>query len=844
MRLSNFRIVILLAAGLLCVNSFAQNARWYFGSSLGAQQWRGPLNANVGVGGEATIGRYFSEHSALAFVAGFASLPFQESSVNNGVKFILVPRESNLFYGDFLFDIHPFGRGKASPYLRFGSGLMNVQVGSATRKNYAAGVLGAGLLFGLNRDIAINLSGNYHHAVGQTLAGFDSNKNPEGYWGARAGLIFSTRSGDSGNEEPWFTTSEEELSPFVESSKQEPAVTPAPKENASPATTQTEQLPPTEGFEEEEDEKPLVENDEEQPEQVLEESKIDEENLSFDDDATPEHAAIPPEDAFSKFNRKVDQLAEETQAAPPARIETSETVLSDEPPFESFYPPVKQNEVESFKEKLFNDEPASEARESVESEASQQVSSFEERLAKLEEQEDFLSPDSEEAERVKAERTTALREESQNENALPRRGENLTEANDVPIPEAPNFSAFESRLHELDNRAETIPEEEEPVVRKDESLPYERFEQENQFKPLQQERPAPIEQLAQEPALSSNDQPAKQEPPQMVRKDQAAPHESIAQRPAPARPERGSQPDTPRPQKRERTSTQSPAPRLPQHYSQEEQELLELRALLDKLEDRGSSRSDGEDGATQGLTLRSHDEVEELRLRLDELTGYYDSGGRGASYADNQTSAREEIEEENFSEAFEAFKDRLGLLESEPKQTAPVEWDQQNLKSQINDIDKELAQKEEDLSAIRTALAQSAANGAAFPARAFVTRGSFAQGYEGALHSFYMLRYEDAISKLSELLEQYPSHTLTSNCYYWLGEAQFGYGDYPAAIASFGRVLAFERSLKKDNALLMLGRTYLAMKRPTDARAAFNRLLSEYPVSDAVAKAQELMKSM
>ncbi|MGH7496720.1 MAG: tetratricopeptide repeat protein [bacterium] len=121
---------------------------------------------------------------------------------------------------------------------------------------------------------------------------------------------------------------------------------------------------------------------------------------------------------------------------------------------------------------------------------------------------------------------------------------------------------------------------------------------------------------------------------------------------------------------------------------------------------------------------------------------------------------------------------------------------------------------------------------------------SFSNGYENALYDFYTGRYAEAVYRLSILIEEYPNHILASNCYYWMGEAQLQANNLQDAIAAFNRVLAFEKSLKKDNALLMLGKAYMFLKRPDEARTAFNRVIAEYPTSEAVYKAQEYLRSL
>lgn len=754
MKAQKIFIAVALAAAISFESGLAQNSQWYFGSGLGAQQWRGPLNAVVGLGGELVVGKHLSRHGGLALNLGFASLPFQQSGVSNGVQFIRASREANLFHGDFLVDLHPFGMRSFSPFLRIGSGVLNVQVGSAARKNYISGVFGGGLHLQLTHDLALNLSGNYHHLVGQELDGFAVDKSPTGYAAVRLGFTFSALPGDNADDESWFSTSDSELSPF-ENAAAEEASTPALVDAAKDSSQN----------EEEEDftaEQPSAEEDEE----TREVAPPDRDTASESNSATPppvaeeklvppaantsENVAAPSDDPFANFNRKLDLLDREANASPSEQSTEPVSPLGDEPKFEEFYPRAKQESVTDLREKLFAEEAEEEqAEDEIETEPVTATSDFEMRLSRLEEQEDFLSPQTKIADA---------------DEPLPEIKHEAARVEPAPIPPVSNGNAH-----------------------------------------INHKEQAPVGVQTRTP---NSDWRNQSEP-------NSAPSKSAASRMAtPA-----SSAPTPSPARVKPTETSSG-----RNAETTDQELIELRAILDKLDRDGASRFERSLNSENTLALNADPEVAELRVRLDELTS-------------------EEVAHNQPSQAYEAFKDRLGLEAGNTKTAEPEEWDRQELKSQITTLDNELLQKEEDLTAIRTALAQSAASGAALPMRTTVTRGSFAQGYESALNSFYMQEYDEAIEKFSRLIAEYPSHTLTSNCYYWLGEAQYGFGDYITALVSFNRVLTFQRSLKKDNALLMLGKTYLALQRPIDARAMFNRLLSEYPASDAVTKAQALLQS-
>ncbi len=118
---------------------------------------------------------------------------------------------------------------------------------------------------------------------------------------------------------------------------------------------------------------------------------------------------------------------------------------------------------------------------------------------------------------------------------------------------------------------------------------------------------------------------------------------------------------------------------------------------------------------------------------------------------------------------------------------------------------------------------------------------SFSTGYEEALNLFYNHRYQDAVDKFQALMAKYPNHALVSNCEYWIGECFFQTGNFTRALVSFDRVLAAEQSLKKDDALLMIGRSYIELGQNDKAGDALTRLLNEFPDSEHLQKARELL---
>ncbi|MCA9735255.1 MAG: tetratricopeptide repeat protein [Deferribacteres bacterium] len=118
---------------------------------------------------------------------------------------------------------------------------------------------------------------------------------------------------------------------------------------------------------------------------------------------------------------------------------------------------------------------------------------------------------------------------------------------------------------------------------------------------------------------------------------------------------------------------------------------------------------------------------------------------------------------------------------------------------------------------------------------------SFSMSYEAALNKFYHKQYQDAIDRFQALMVKYPDHALSSNCEYWVGECYFHAADFTRALVSFERVVTIEQSLKKDDALLMMGRSYKELGQADAATEILNRLLKEFPDSEHLQEARELL---
>jgi TolA-binding protein len=111
--------------------------------------------------------------------------------------------------------------------------------------------------------------------------------------------------------------------------------------------------------------------------------------------------------------------------------------------------------------------------------------------------------------------------------------------------------------------------------------------------------------------------------------------------------------------------------------------------------------------------------------------------------------------------------------------------------------------------------------------------------YGQALEQYRARDFSGAMVRFEQLIKGGVREDLADNCHYWIGECLYGMGKYGEAIQHFETALGFASSEKKDDSMLMIGNSHAAMGDKAAARDWFNRLITSYPASPYLAKAQE-----
>lgn len=173
------------------------------------------------------------------------------------------------------------------------------------------------------------------------------------------------------------------------------------------------------------------------------------------------------------------------------------------------------------------------------------------------------------------------------------------------------------------------------------------------------------------------------------------------------------------------------------------------------------------------------------------------------------------------------------------------------LRNEISQLENKLSSKDNEISSLQndislkddkiSQLEDDYSKELQTPAREYSSSGSFKEDYDAALSYYYNRQYQAAIQYFEELLLRGTSNNLVDNCRYWIGECYYGLGNYNQAIIEFTKVFSFNKSNKMDDAQLKLGLCYLRLGDRERARQEFESLISDYPGSEYVDKAQQYL---
>ncbi len=115
------------------------------------------------------------------------------------------------------------------------------------------------------------------------------------------------------------------------------------------------------------------------------------------------------------------------------------------------------------------------------------------------------------------------------------------------------------------------------------------------------------------------------------------------------------------------------------------------------------------------------------------------------------------------------------------------------------------------------------------------------QALDAALKNVNKQSYDKAISSLTSFAQKYKGSKLVPEALYWLGSCYYAKGNFTRAIEIENRVVSnYSSHGKVPDALLILGMAQLDAKKTDAGKATLNRLVKQYPKSEAakIAKSQ------
>ena len=112
--------------------------------------------------------------------------------------------------------------------------------------------------------------------------------------------------------------------------------------------------------------------------------------------------------------------------------------------------------------------------------------------------------------------------------------------------------------------------------------------------------------------------------------------------------------------------------------------------------------------------------------------------------------------------------------------------------------------------------------------------------FEAAFVLFRKGDFAAAAKEFAQFVKVYSASGYKPSALYWLGSARFARRDFNEAISQLkGLANDFPNHARTPEAILTVGNAQLEIKQPKDARKTFNELLKLYPTTEAAAAAKD-----
>lgn len=113
------------------------------------------------------------------------------------------------------------------------------------------------------------------------------------------------------------------------------------------------------------------------------------------------------------------------------------------------------------------------------------------------------------------------------------------------------------------------------------------------------------------------------------------------------------------------------------------------------------------------------------------------------------------------------------------------------------------------------------------------------QAYYSGLNSARKGRYSEAIKYFDIVINKFPSHKLSENAYYWMGESYYGMRNYSKAISVFQKGLNNNLHHKDQDCRIKIGYCYFMMKQYDKAAKQFQIYIEQYEKGKYIERARQ-----
>ena len=114
------------------------------------------------------------------------------------------------------------------------------------------------------------------------------------------------------------------------------------------------------------------------------------------------------------------------------------------------------------------------------------------------------------------------------------------------------------------------------------------------------------------------------------------------------------------------------------------------------------------------------------------------------------------------------------------------------------------------------------------------------QAFDAAMSALRASQFVRAAELFAQMRFRFPSSGYTGHVLYWEGNAHYAARQYQPAVDSFERLIqGFPDHPKAPESLLSLASCYVELKNVSASRAALERLVKDYPDSEAAVTARE-----